>query len=241
MVTLIVVAIDAKCPEIAVEKMYPCLCLRDTDEIHCRASETKMIDDQVFEKAINAISSSLDPGLGSKLFKKLTITQTDITTISDKVFKDLMFEEVHIRYNFRLKSIHRDAFLMSSNVLKNISFGEVATYYETKTSDAFNLDFLKHFELHNLFLNGINIAFLDESIFKNLATNSVTKLYLNSLYFECGCKIKWIFELDEQFKKPFYGPYSGLAMDANPLSCDHVTLKTLLPMRALSKADFSNC
>jgi len=123
-----------------------------------------------------------------------------------------------------------------------VSFGEVASFYETKAMPPISLDFLSGMQLSNLFLSGLNIGSLDEAVFKPMVDRGIS-LFLNALYFNCDCKMKWIFDkLDEKSRRAFYG-VSPMAMmrDANPISCRHEGLGALVPIRALSKADFNNC
>lgn len=235
---------QAKCPNIPAEKLFPCFCLHDTNEIYCRGAEGNEISDDVLSRVMmNIADASQDPM--ARMFSKLTITQTEITNLNEKLFKNLKFDEIAIRYNFRLRTIHKDTFADSRINLKNVSFGEVGSVFETRAMTPFNLDFLKGMKLENVFLNGLNLGHLEESIFKPLlpapGKEPLTQFFVSNVIMDCGCKIKWLYQLDFEQRRPLVGENTLVGPRTTPLSCNMDNLAGMLPLRALSLADFKKC
>jgi len=89
----------ATCPAVPIEKLYPCVCLQDSGEMFCRGSEGQTVDDAVIEKVFNVVRDAT----GGNTINRLTITQSEITKIDEKLFKGIKVEELTLRYNFRLR------------------------------------------------------------------------------------------------------------------------------------------
>ncbi|KAI1298692.1 hypothetical protein HDE_04065 [Halotydeus destructor] len=230
----------AACPNVTIEKIYPCLCFQDTEELYCRGVEGRAIDDDIMQRVMTEVRNGLPEGQRS--IRRLVVTQTDITKIDDKLFRGISFSDVSLRYNFRLRKIDGHAFADSRETLTNMSFGEVSSFYETKNLAPMSLDFMRELNLTNLFLSGLNLGYLDETLLKPLLASNAT-IFLNGIYFQCDCKIKWIFDsLDSDSRSLLVGPPMDYSpRDANLLSCLHPVVGSLIPIRALSMADFGNC
>ena len=244
--------VQAKCPNVGAEELFPCLCFQDTGDIFCRSQDGRSFDDESMERIFKMIksksssssSSSSNDGNGLS-FGKLTLTQTDITNIPESIFSGMTFTEIVIRYNFKLRSLHERSFESSKDVTRNISFGEVGSFYDMANIGPISLNFLKTFtQLDNIFLNALNIGHFDQDIFKPLITGSKkAKLYLNSLLIDCNCKNKWLYEQSVPDRNLILNPnLSGIPKDLiNPVSCRHPRIGSIVPMRALSIFDFTNC
>lgn len=235
----------AECPLVPAEELFPCFCFHDTRDIYCRGTEDRLITDLVLERLTSVVkNNSRDLNFG-----KLTISQSDITAISDKTFEKMSFEEVVIRFNFKLRYIHPEAFKGSRDTLKNMSFGEIGSLYETQGMTPFDLSFMKDMnKLSNVFLSLLNIGHLEESIFKpylQRSEDNKVKFYFMGLLFDCGCKIKWIMTSlsEEERKRSLVSPSSASTRDySSTLACKSTRIPGLLiPLRALSFADFKDC
>ena len=238
--------IRCDCPLVPAEELFPCFCLHDTRDLICRGSDDRPITDTVLDR-VTAIIKNNSKNLS---FGKLTISQTDITSIGEKTFDGFAFNEVTIRFNFKLRFIHANAFEASRDSVKNISFGEIGSLYETQAMTPFDLSFLKGMnKLSNVFLSLLNIGHLEESIFKpylQRGMDSKVRFYFIGLLFDCSCKIKWIMTSlnEEERKRSLLSPPSlSSARDYSPtLSCkSHKIPGLLVPLRALSLADFKDC
>lgn len=233
---------QAKCPSVSAEELFPCLCFEDTSDIFCRSQDGRSFDDEALERVVKVIKSKSGDDLK---FGKLTLTQTDITNIGEKTFSGITFSEIIIRYNFKLRSIHEKSFESSKDVTRNISFGEIGSFYELQNIPPIQLNFLSVFaQLDNIFLNALNIGHFDQSIFESLIVGSKKpKLYLNSLLIDCNCKNKWLYELPLPERNLVLNPnLTGIPKDMiNPVSCRHPRIGSMIPMRALSIWDFNNC
>lgn len=233
----------AKCPNVGAEELFPCLCFEDTSDLFCRSQDGRNFDDEALERVLKVIKNK--SGNDVK-FGKLTLTQTDITSIGESTFSGITFNEIVIRYNFKLRSIHEKSFDSSKEVTRNISFGEIGSFYEQQSIPPIQLNFLRVFtHLDNIFLNALNIGHFDEETFKPfvIGNSRKPKLYLNALLLDCNCKNKWLYELPLLERNLFFNPnITGIPKDMiNPVSCRHPRIGSMIPMRALSIWDFTNC
>lgn len=93
------VANTQQCPQISVDKLFPCLCIQDTNELICRGAEGENIDDNAVAKVMNNIRESNY----NQVFKRVMFTQTDITRLDETIMKNIKMAELTMRYNFRLR------------------------------------------------------------------------------------------------------------------------------------------
>lgn len=238
-VTLSITRVTATCPDVPAEELYPCFCFSNTNDLFCRGIEGQELDDIKLSKIMKLISEKSS----DKKFGKLTLTQTDITTIDSKLFSDLTFDEIVIRFNFKLRTIASTAFESSKNTLKNISFGEIGSYYETQNMTPIDLSFLVNLSsVENIFLSGVNIGHFNGSIFKQLTKNKVN-LYFNSLVLNCSCGNKWLFtDLTADERRYYYGSLTITLRDSAPIVCKSNKIPgAMIPIRALTLADFKEC
>lgn len=231
--------VKATCPDVPAEELYPCFCFSDTNDLFCRGMEGRELDDVKLSKITKLITEkSLD-----KKFSKLTLTQTDVTSIDDQLFAGFTFDEVVIRFNFKLRSISSNAFESSKLTVKNISFGELGSYYETQNMPPVDLSFLNIFtSLKNVFLSGINIGHFNSSIFQKLTKDKVN-IYLNSLVLSCNCHNKWLLtDLSIDERRNYFGSLAVPLRDSAPIVCKSSKLAgVMIPIRALTLADFKDC
>lgn len=234
--------VSAKCPNVGAEELFPCLCFEDTSDLFCRSQDGRSFDDDALERVFKLIKTKSGNDLK---FGKLTLTQTDITSISEKTFSGIAFNEIVIRYNFKLRSIHEKSFESSKDVTRNISFGEIGSFYELQNIPPIKLNFLRVFtQLDNIFLNALNIGHFDQEVFKPFVTGEIRpKLYLNALLIDCNCRNKWLYELPLPDRNLLLNPnLTGIPKDmVNPVSCRHPRIGSMIPMRALSIWDFATC
>lgn len=231
--------VKSTCPDVPAEELYPCFCFSDTNDLFCRGLEGRELDDVKLSKITKLISEKSP----DKKFSKLTLTQTDITSIDGQILNGLVFDEIVIRYNFKLRTISSNAFESSKSTVKNISFGELGSYYETQNMPPVDLSFLNTFtSLKNVFISGINIGHFNSSIFKNL-TKSKVNLYLNSLVISCDCGNKWLLtDLSLEERRSYFGSLAISLRDSAPIVCKSSKIAgAMIPIRALTLADFKEC
>lgn len=223
---LFVTLVTSTCPtDIPAEDIYPCFCFHDTNDLYCRGGpsspspgEGKTLDDQSLSKIFQTIRShSKDLKFG-----KFALMQSDVTTISEKLFEGISFTDIIMRFNFKLRTIHPQAFAGSRGTLRNLTFGEVSFPYEMMQSPrSVDLAWMTGFPgLTNVFLSGINVGHLEESIFKPYVKGAKPpRFFLLGVMIDCGCKNKWIWsELDESQRSRLIGgigsvfPFIGMEM-----------------------------
>lgn len=234
-----IVLVKSTCPDVPAEELYPCFCFSDTNDLFCRGMEGRELDDVKLAKITKLIAEKST----DKKFSKLTLTQTDITSLDGQLFSGFTFDEIVIRFNFKLRSIAPNTFESSKGTVRNISFGELGSYYETQNMTPVDLAFLTTFtSLRNVFLSGINIGHFDPSVFKKLTKDKVN-LYLNSLVLSCNCNNKWLItDLSLEERRSYFGSLALALRDSAPIVCKSSKLNgVMIPIRALTLADFKEC
>lgn len=230
----------ASCPAVPAEDLFPCFCFHDTSDLICRGGEGRHIDNDVLLKITNILRNFSDTRIG-----KLTLSQTEITSISEETFASLHFSEVVIRFNEKLRSVHPKAFDATKDYTRNFSFGELGTPYEVQNMQPLDVSFLKGFsKLQNLFLSGFNMGSFSREIFAPLATSEpLPKFYFIGLALDCGCGNKWIFDesiLTKSQRKQLLG--SSNSPQIPPLMCRSMRIPGLMmPIRSFSSVDFNHC
>lgn len=206
---LFVTLVTSACPtDIPAEDIYPCFCFHDTNDLYCRGGspeEGRTIDDQSLSKVLQTIRSHTK----DLKFGKFALMQSDVTNISEKLFEEISFTDIIMRFNFKLRTIHPKAFAGSTETLRNLTFGEVSLPYEMMQSPrSVDLAWMKGFpRLTNVFLSGMNVGHLEESIFKPYVKGAnPPRFFLQGVMVDCGCKNKWIWsELDESQRSRLLG------------------------------------
>lgn len=243
------------CPAVPAEQLFPCFCFQDTSDLVCRGGDGRLIDDAVLTRVLDLVRRGENATIG-----KLTLSQTEVTSITDKMFAGIRFAEIVIRFNEKLGSVHEAAFTDTKDFTRNFSFGEMKSGYEGTAAGTpgsqpllLDLSFLKGFShLVNLFLSGVNIGHLDQQVFlpliKQSSDPSVTgarlRFFLIGVGLECGCGNKWLFDpgsVSWGERKHFLTGSMGTTQ-VPLLTCrSRRTAGLLIPIRSLSHVDFADC
>ena len=234
---------SSSCPAVPAEQMFPCFCFQDTSDLICRGGEGRHIDDETLIKIMDIIRASSNTTMG-----KITLSQTEISNITDKTFAGIQFAEVVIRFNDKLRFVHEEAFSSMKDFTRNFSFGEISSPYESQSMPPIDLSFLKGFtRLSNLFISGINIGFLDRHVFLAYVKQSDPshpriRFYFLSLLLDCGCQNRWLFGNEVTSSERRHLLAGSLSPHVPLLTCrSERTSGLMIPLRSLSLADFKHC